>query len=207
MSRPSAFDFGLTSLASQFHQDWRCAGAAECLIDQSLFPGQDPWEVEALRRDASTMLAGLTASEIETLWAAGIDGGFKFGPDGDAPSGPEWLDIINERCHQWQERHGERPQPEADWESGVALADVVAKEITSLVASVPPKWNPGGVVTAALLRCHATCTPDLALRWAMSITRWHSRSLEASQYARLVRLGEALGYGEFVVAGLDGLVE
>ncbi|MET8832827.1 hypothetical protein ABZV78_02770 [Micromonospora sp. NPDC004540] len=207
MNRPTPFDFGLTWFATQFHQDWRYSGTADELIGKALGPETDPWEVEALRRDAASMLHGLTAEEIELLWITGTWQPIFFGPDAASPSGPEWLRLIIERCVRWQQEHGESPRPEADWESGIALADAVASEIVGLAASVPEEWSPEGRLTTTLLRCNRACSPDLALRWSLRMATQHVPSIKADQFARLLRLGEALGYGEYVVPELLDWVE
>ncbi|WP_319461981.1 hypothetical protein [Micromonospora sp. RTP1Z1] len=205
MPRPEYFDFGLTGFARRFHQDWRYDGSPWKQLDRMLGPEHEPVGVEELRRDAAQSLAGLTNGEIEALWVAGTDGNFPFGPDGAWSTGSDWMRTIVQRCDQWYRETGRtplsRPAP------GAGLADAVTREVTLLSASVLERLDPDGRVTAALLRCVRACSPDLAFRWSLRIARRSHLALEASQYARLVRLGEQFKYGEYIVSDLDDLVE
>ncbi|MEH0936169.1 hypothetical protein [Micromonospora psammae] len=203
MRHISSFDFGLTDFAGRFHQDWGYEGSAEELVGRLLGPETDPSVVEELRSDASLMRSRLTTEEIETLWAAGTGGNFRFGPDGAWPSGSAWLDRISEACDWWLNTYGAPdPQPEL----APDLTDAVDAEITAMTASLPEPMDPGRAVAEALHRCVRACSPDLALRWSLRIAGQRRWPLERGQYERLIALGELLEYGEFIVSDVEFLV-
>lgn len=195
-------DFGLTWLAGQFHQDWRHDGAAENVLRRVLNTDR-PADVAVLRNDARLARAGLPASAVEALWQAGTEG-FWFGPDGDSPSGPAWLDTIMARADDW---FAERPGTDTvTWSIPDPVGPVLA-EIEAFGRVYRGKHNaPPAEVLAALADCARNCSADLALRFLLRAFLQSSLLISREWYERLQRLGDEIGYGEFVVGALDALV-
>lgn len=200
----SELDFGLTWLAGQFHLDWRYAGSAENVLVRVLNTDQ-PAEVTVLRNDARLARTGLPAAAVEALWQA-VTGTFRFGPDGDSPSGPAWLDTIVAGADGWFAEHpGTDP---VTWSIPDPVGPVLA-EIEALGRVYRGKYNapPAAEVLAALADCARNCSADLALRFLLRTVTESNLRISREWYERLQRLGNELGYGEFVVGAIDHLIE
>ncbi|WP_329386340.1 hypothetical protein [Streptomyces sp. NBC_01716] len=200
MSRFTDFDFGITWLAAMFHRDWPNEGGEIDVLRAFLWDGQDPAAVQALRHDALRTLEGLTAGQIETLWLASIQGKFDF--TGNLPSGREWIRVILEECKQWLQDRSDPKLGEVDSDSGFALGSEIKETLADFShSSLPPH------TAEALCDCAHNCSPDLALRFLLRIISSKGMSISNAQYATLLRLGDDLDYGEFLVSEVEDLVD
>ena len=199
-------DFGLTLLMQSFHRDWRHKRSEFDVLDVTLWPGQDPRAVTALRHDASLLATSLADGQISVLWLAGTDG-----PLLNDPPGRAWMAGIAERCDWWFGEHGCDPagpltdDPEAD------LEDDVGQEIGQVrarFAAHDPPWTLGtwDDVGPALISCAERCTPGLAFRMLLCVVCCNGVEIGREQYSRFVRLGERFGYGEFLVGRAEPFV-
>ncbi|MFD8494919.1 hypothetical protein [Amycolatopsis sp. NPDC059657] len=191
------FDFGITGLASQFHQDWSHVGGPMDVVEVGMHPGGDRSGVVALRNDVILLRDGLSSAEIENLWNASCYG-FKLGdPAIGVPTGTRWMELIAERCGRRLVEHDalevEVPGP------GHQLASAVEAEVIEVL--------PADDVRAALIRCVRQCSPDLAFRLLLRIINQRGCVLSTAQYERYIRLGEEFGYGEFVVSDIEYLAK
>src|SRR5690348_14215786 len=107
MDQPfSDLDYGLSSLAALFHQDWMLDGDHTATLDIVLWPEQSPSAVLALRDDA-TVVGNLANDEIEHLWVVATDEYFVF--NAGTGSGAEWIESVIDRCDGWLRAHGLDP--------------------------------------------------------------------------------------------------
>ncbi|WP_143047060.1 hypothetical protein [Amycolatopsis xylanica] len=189
------FDFGITGLASQFHQDWGHVGGPMDVVEVGMHPDGDRSGVFALRDDAVLLRDRLSSAEIENLWNASCYG-FKLGdPAAPVPTGTRWMELIAERCDRRLAGH-DAPEVEIPG-PGRQFASAVEVEATEVL--------PADDVRAALIRCVRQCSPNLAFRFLLRVIGERGYKLSAAQYERYVRLGEQFGYGEFVVSDIKYL--
>ncbi|MFD3586442.1 hypothetical protein [Streptomyces sp. NPDC058683] len=208
MHRTDEFDFGVTWLMSQFHEDWSHNGpTAVAAAEYHLWDELAPDAVLAVRHDARLLLR-LPSATIEALWQAGTATGpafFSGGPTG-LTSGAQWMETLVALCDAWLARNavdGVHPSTAAGAGDGEELADAVLAEIAE-ARFVPD------TVRRDLAECARQCTPDLAfrllLRAMVQAGTGSGAELSPERYARLERLGSALHYGEFVVSEVRHLV-
>lgn len=198
MTRYTEFDFGLTWLSTMFHRDWMNEGDSSAVLGEFLWRGQDSRAVEDLLRDASILAARLLPEEAEALWGCSVEGRFDFGVS--EPPVEQWLNEIIRECRLWLRERGCVEGPAA-----VEVGNLLVEESGEMVAEFAPQLDKDCCEKAgsALIRCVRECSPDLGFRFLLRTLSVAGVDLSAEQYGRFVRLGENLGYGEFVVSNLE----
>ncbi|SEF02039.1 hypothetical protein [Streptomyces sp. Ag109_O5-10] len=209
MHRTDEFDFGLTWLMSQFHEDWSHNGpTARAAAEYHLWDELAPGAVLAVRHDARLLLR-LPSTTIEALWLAGTatrPAFFSGGPTG-VTSGAQWMETLIALCDAWLARNtadGVGPPDVPGTTGGEELADAVLAEIAA-ARFVPDE------VRRDLAECLRHCTPDLAFRLLLRAMAesgtGHGAAVSPEHYARLEELGSALHYGEYVVDAVKFMVD
>ncbi|MFK0155465.1 hypothetical protein ACIQVK_25740 [Streptomyces sp. NPDC090493] len=209
MHRTDEFDFGVTWLMSQFHEDWSHNGpTAVAAAEYHLWDELAPDAVFAVRKDAR-LLGRLPSGTIEALWQAGTATGpvfFSGGPTG-VSSGKQWMEALVALCDAWLARNavdGVDPSAVPGATDGEELADAILAEIGA-ARFVPDE------VRRDLAECVRHCTPDLAFRLLLRVMAeagaQRDSVLSPEHYARLEELGSALHYGEYVVDAVKFMVD
>ena len=208
MQRTDEFDFGVTWLMSQFHEDWSHNGpTAVAAAEYHLWDELAPGAVLAVRDDAR-LLRRLPSATIEALWQAGTATGpafFSGSPTG-VTSGGQWMETLIALCDDWLARNvgdSDHPSTTHGNSEDEELADAVLAEIAE-ARFVPD------AVRRDLASCARQCTPDLAFRLLLramaEADTGRGGTLSPEHYARLEELGAALHYGEFLVSEVRHLV-
>ncbi|MFD8494920.1 hypothetical protein [Amycolatopsis sp. NPDC059657] len=192
------FDYGITGLASQFHEDWGHVGGPMDVVETTMRDDDDHAEVIALRNDAMLLLDGLESDEIERLWLASAYSGNFFGSRTfGITTGAQWMERIIERCDRRLASHSAPtsriPGP------GRQLASTVTAEVTEALSEHD--------LCAVLVKCVSECSPDLAFRFLLRVIGERRHRFSTTLYERYARLGEEFGYGEFVVSDVKYLTE
>ncbi|MFF8597631.1 hypothetical protein ACF065_01695 [Streptomyces sp. NPDC015232] len=199
MNRFSEFDFGLSWIMTQFHQDWLLdADTAAGLVAKYLaHPAEQ--DVVAVRRDAVALLEKLPSNTLEVLWDAGAE----YLPSRRLiGTGTEWTAKVVELCDARLSTMANVPVlSAADTEDGWGHSDAVIAEIEatqSLAADV----------RAGLIDCARLCAPELAFRLLLRVMVVDRvAALTPAHYARLEAIGADLHYGEFVVDNVRFLID
>ncbi|MER6121996.1 contact-dependent growth inhibition system immunity protein [Streptomyces sp. NPDC001795] len=198
MHRFTDFDFGVSWVMGFFHEDWIHDGDTAADVVAKHLPEHADDVVQAVRRDARTLLDNLPSETLEVLWTAGA----QYMPSFEGTSGSEWTRTVMDLCDaRLSAKADVSPLAGADTEDGSAQRDAVIAEIERaefLAAEV----------REALVECARHCTPDLAFRILLStMVNTPGGSLSPDQYTRMEAIGSALHYGEFVVDSVRFLVE
>jgi hypothetical protein len=201
MRKFTEFDYGITLLCGRFHQDWTHEGTARDVLRDHIRGEQDSRAVEVLRRDATHLAEHLPNRQVETLWTAATDGNFPF--PATAASGTEWMRTIEEECNDWLK---DRPAPELthyDTDPGSAhLTDVL-----TITDTLRHRYGVSDEVLNAVAHCSRTGSPELALRFILRILPVFDTSIDQDFYEQIATLGDSLGFGEFLITGIEYLAQ
>ncbi len=88
------FDFGITRIASVFHQDWvRASADAGSVVAEHLSAQHGAPLISVLERDASSLACSIMSdSQLSDLWNASTDG---YHPLPPGPSGGRaWMAVV-----------------------------------------------------------------------------------------------------------------
>jgi hypothetical protein len=208
--RDTSWDFGLSLLAGNAHQDWH-AGVARGEIHRVVDgdePGQSPGTTAALLlEDALRLLhSPLSDETITTLWVAVSDGALRV-------DGRDWLRLVADVCEE--RLRGVAPAytpvvpPARTDGADLVLPEVRETALTVADKAISPHWQPvpAGKVTAALEQVVSRVDPDLGFRLFLRVLRPLSVPVTPGQYGRYRAIGERFGYGEHHVDEFDTLVE
>ncbi|KAF3467013.1 hypothetical protein [Streptomyces sp. Tu 3180] len=207
--RDTAWDFGLSLLAGNAHQDWRAESARREIhqVADGDEPGQSPGTAAALLlEDALRLLhSPLSDDTLTTLWVAVSDAALRV-------DGRDWLRLVADVC---EERLGEvapayTPAVPPVRTEGADLVLPEVREAALAVAdkAVSPHWRPlpARKVTAALEQVAGRVDPDLGFRLFLRVLRPLSVPVTREQYQRYRAIGERFGYGEHHVDEIEPLV-
>ena len=225
MARFTDFDFGLTGLAGQFHQDWTYAGSVDdiALLQLTVEEPNADAEFDAKREAAAIVddvarLTGsaLTDEQIALLWTAATEGNYRFNA---GETGRDLLRRIGSTCSQWQRVHGEvKPEYEPGWHSPGATARV-REAINGASLSFPEHsrfdWIFGsddseGIIAAlreALDLSARSASPELAFRLLLRVHLGLLLPVDRASWERYQRLADEFSYGEFLRSSLEFLVD
>ncbi|WP_435284773.1 hypothetical protein, partial [Streptomyces koelreuteriae] len=207
--RDTSWDFGLSRLAGNAHQDWRTDRArSEILrVADADEPRQTPGTAAALLlEDVLRLLRSpLSDATITMLWGAVSDAALRT-------DGRDWLRLVAEVC---SERLREVAPayifgvPPARTESvDTVLREV--REMAPMVAdkAVSPHWQPlpAAEAMAALEQVVRRADPDLGFRLYLRVLLALSVPVTPRQYERYRAIGERFGYGEYHVDEIEHLV-
>ncbi|WP_330460661.1 hypothetical protein OIB37_29565 [Streptomyces sp. NBC_00820] len=205
------FDFGITRLAGEFHQDWRCyaetpGGLVHTWISE--LGEQRPKKVSLLLEDAQRMLGSeLSAASLDALWNACVPSRTParfFERDGR-----DWLLQVSDIARGWLAensgseldafppcRHDPLPDPARHWiEKTASTGGLVQQRVSDSEFLVA--WG----------KIADSVCPELALRIAVRSLLNSAHPVPAYIYEELERRGAAYGYGEFLVAALEHLID
>ncbi|GGK51229.1 hypothetical protein [Streptomyces flaveus] len=208
--RGTTWNFGLSQLAGNAHQDWRADRSRREIhrVADADEPGQSPGTAAAiLLEDALRLLeSSLSDDTITALWIAVSDAALRS-------DGRDWLRLVAEVC-------GERLREVAPAYAPVVpparmeAADAVLREIQDtapLVAdkAISPRWHPlpATEAMAALGQVAGRVDPDLGFRLFLQVLRVLSVPLTREQYERYEAIGEGFGYGKYHVDEVEYLIE
>ncbi|GAA3498948.1 hypothetical protein GCM10019016_069300 [Streptomyces prasinosporus] len=207
--RDTAWDFGLSLLAGNAHQDWRAESARREIhqVADGDEPGQSPGTAAALLlEDALRLLhSPLSDDTLTTLWVAVSDAALRV-------DGRDWLRLVADVC---EERLGKAapaytPAVPAVRTEGADLVLPEVRETALAVAdkAVSPHWQPlpARKATAALEQVVSRVDPDLGFRLFLRVLRPLSVPVTPEQYQRYRAIGERFGYGEHHVDEIEPLV-
>ncbi|MFJ4472097.1 hypothetical protein ACIP2X_32080 [Streptomyces sp. NPDC089424] len=207
--RGTSWDFGLSRLAGNAHQDWRADRARSeirCVSDTDE-PLQSPGSAADLfLEDALRLLhSPLSDDTITTLWLAVSDAALRV-------DGRDWLRLIAEVC-------GERLRDVAPTYTPVVPptsaepADTVLRELREVTPALAEEvisahWQPVPAAQAlsALEQVVSHVDPDLGFRLFLRLLRVLSASVTRGQYERYQSIGERFGFGEYHVDEVEHLV-
>ncbi|MFD7880770.1 hypothetical protein ACFV5G_43115 [Streptomyces sp. NPDC059766] len=209
MRRETEWDFGLSRLAGNAHQDWRESTARREVsrVADADEPGQSPGTAAALLlEDVLRLLhSPLSDATITTLWLAASDAALR----GD---GRDRLRLVADVCEA-------RLREVAPGYTAVVppvrteVAEPVMREVreaahTVTGSAVSPYWQPvpAEEAMAALEQVVGRVDPDLGFRLFLRVLRALSARITRGQYERYEELGERFGYGDYLVHGVEQLV-
>ncbi|MEV0982495.1 hypothetical protein [Streptomyces sp. NPDC049915] len=205
------FDFGITRLAGEFHQDWRFyAKTPEGLIHTwiSELGELRAKKVSLLLEDTQRMLRSeLSAESLGTLWDACVPSGRPAGLFGR--DGREWLLKVADIARSWLAensgsqldvipacQHDPLPAPVRQWiDKTASVGGLVRQEVSDSEFLVA--WD--GIAD--------NVCPELALRIVVRSLLNSAHPVPAYVYDELERQGAAYGYGEFLVAAMEHLID
>ncbi len=193
------FDFGLSGLSTQFHQDvqetplevarlW-ATGDARRLRDDTvrlLQPAVPEWALTALWRATSSMVGmdGVRAwfQDVETLCTAQLIS------DGHAPE-----DLITGTVSQ--------ALADAVFDELHLIGPMLADATTSHPYAAVPEVVPALELTAR------SVDPDLGFRLLLRCLSRYWVPIDPPTYGRYTDLGRQFGFGEYIVSACDFLVK
>ncbi|MFF3405685.1 hypothetical protein ACFYW8_05605 [Streptomyces sp. NPDC002742] len=206
--RDAVWDFGLSRLAGQAHQDWRGSREDIRSAAEGDDVGQTPGSAAAvLLEDALRLLrSALPDAAVSALWF----GASAWPRSGD---GRDWLrliaDVCRERLREVVPTYGPVVAPVR-----TELADLVLREVretapTVADKAVSPHWRPvpATEVMDALEHVVTRIDPDLGFRLYLRVLSALKVSLTQERYDRYRAIGERFGYGEYHVSDVDYLIE
>jgi hypothetical protein len=201
-------DFGITHLASMFHQDWRLSGSARDVVMSYVAQTSDPF-VLALAEDALRLAASGDADTVATLWECATGSYHRL--NGDSVSGLAWFREVADICERGLTQAGVHANLEVGESAYGAFTGRVVAEIDELepaldeaIENNPMASIPGAV--SALRVCASDICPELAFRVLLRFLMEHSCEIDHDLYARFVELGHEFSYGEFVVSRISFLM-
>jgi hypothetical protein len=208
------FDFGVTALAQQFHQDWPSGGAPLDVADA--YVKQLPHsQLAVLAGDLSFMIdLDRQGDYAGTLWFASTEGYYR-----PHLAGMLYEDFFRQVLHKCIEKLEQ---------AGVSFTSVsmsryrgrssdVLREIQHLHSGLEDcltrssLWSPGDnspTVIDALYRYAAPAAqPELAFRFLLRLIVASSCAISSTEYAHLREVGAYFEYGEFLMSAVQFLVE
>jgi hypothetical protein len=208
--RDTSWDFGLSQLAGNAHQDWSADTARREIhrVADADEPGQSPGTAAALLlEDALRLLESpLPDTTITTLWVAVSGAALRV-------DGRDWLRLVADVC-------GERLREVAPAYAPVVpparmeAADTVMREILDVAPAVAdkavsPHWQPLPATEAltAVEQVVRRVDPDLGFRLFLRVLRVLCVPLTRERYERYEAVGEGFGYGEHLVSEVDQLIQ
>ncbi|MFJ6797777.1 hypothetical protein [Streptomyces sp. NPDC091268] len=187
------FDFGLTRLASAFHQDWGYAGEAEDVALEGIGSSEG---AAALEHDASLLIgSALSDGQIELLWEAVTSENYLFGAD---ESGRDLLRRFQAVGRDWQRTHGSaRPETDPQWEDP-QLRDRVLRAVEAAPLAAE--------LREVLAVCARTLSAELAFRLLLRLHVAGSVPVAAAAWAEYQEVNAAFALGEYVIETVEYLV-
>jgi hypothetical protein len=208
--RDTSWDYGLSQLAGNAHQDWRADMARREIhrVADADEPGQSPGTAAALLlEDALRLLhSSLSDDTITTVWVAVSDAALRI-------DGRDWLRLVADVCEERLREVAPTYTPVVP-PARTELADMVLPEVreTALAVAdqaISPHWQPLPAVAAmaALEQVVGRVDPDLGFRLFLRVLRVLSVRVARGQYERYEAIGERFGYGEYHVNEIEQLVQ
>ncbi|MFC9689122.1 hypothetical protein ACFTSF_11320 [Kribbella sp. NPDC056951] len=206
-SRFTEDDFGVTHLASLFHQDWRAGGSGGELVAGYVNEMPIPY-IHALAEDASALAASGAAGPLATLWECATGSNHRL--DADAAlawfqniasiSGSRLIGVDQAKIESMHESSYDELRARV-----VLEIDQIGSGLNEAIEKNSWVKLPG--VVASLRFCATDVSPDLAFRFLLRAIMEYSCSIQRIQYERFIELGRDFAYGEFVVSRVEYLVD
>jgi hypothetical protein len=205
------FDFGITRLAGEFHQDWRNyaetpGGLVHTWISE--LGVSRVKKVSLLFDDVQRMLgAALSGASLEVLWNACVPSECLveiFGGDGRG-----WLLQVSDIARCWLVEHSDfdpETLPDCRHEPLPDLVRHWIEEATS-AGGLVRRGGSGAEFFAAWDEIAENSCPELALRIALRSLLSSGHSIPAHVYGEMERQGAIYGYGDFLVSAVDHLID
>jgi hypothetical protein len=218
VNRFTSFDFGLTSLAAMFHEDWGHLGGVEQVVLARLSPEDESSASESLRKEAAALRqdvialidSALSDSQIEVLWCLATGGNYRFLAQ---ESGREFLSRVSDAVRQWEQVYGSAPaDSDPDW-----YTSVVVDRVFEAIAGASYDFSGGEycgadrsddeAVRRALDCCARSASPELAFRLLLRIYLANFLPVDPASWVRYGKLAADFSYGEFLLPSLEFLVD
>ncbi|TXL90353.1 hypothetical protein [Streptomyces sp. IB2014 016-6] len=198
-------DFGITHLASMFHQDWRRSGNARDLVVRYVAEVSEPY-VLALAVDARRLAASDAADVVAAVWECAT--GPYYSLRRESKNGLEWMREILGICEIALDRTGPHSEDVVDGSPYFDLMGRVVGEIDAvgLALSEAVSVDSPTATASALRACAVDISPELAFRVLLRGLMEYSIEIDRDDYLRFEELGKRFSYGEFVVARISFLV-
>ncbi|ELP67100.1 hypothetical protein ACKI1I_31615 [Streptomyces turgidiscabies] len=207
--RDTAWNFGLSRLAGNAHQDWHPDTARREIhrVADADDPAQSPGTAAALLLEDALRLSRSPLSDgtVTTLWVAVSDASLRM-------DGRDWLRLVADVCGERLREVAPAYTPVVP-PAGTESVDTVLREIreTGLAVTdqaISPRWRPlpAPDAMAALEQVVTLVDPDLGFRLFLQMLRVLSVPLTRDQYERYVSIGAGFGYGECLVDEVEHLV-
>ncbi|MGI5398878.1 hypothetical protein ACQEVG_05350 [Streptomyces sp. CA-135486] len=208
-SRFTEDDFGITHLASLFHQDWRMSGSARDVVVDYVGQTSAPYAV-ALAEDALRLMASGAAGTVETLWECITGSNYRL--DVNEVNGLDWVREIAVICEASLRGAGLPASREVGESLYGGLTERVVAEIDeigpALVETIERNsWKGIPSATSELRKCATEICPELAFRIFLRVLMEYSFNINRRQYVRFVELGHEFSYGDFVVSRTEFLIQ
>jgi hypothetical protein len=206
--RDAVWDFGLSGLAGQAHQEWHGNREDIRRAAEGDDIGQTPGSAAAvLLEDALRLLrSALPDAAVSALWSGASD-------EPRSTDGRDWLRLIADVCRERLREVVPAYRPVVA-PARTGLADAVLRELRETAPTVADKavsrhWRPvpATEVMDALEHVVTRIDPDLGFRLFLRVLNRVQASLTQEQYDRYRAIGERFGYGEFHVSDVDHLIE
>jgi predicted DNA-binding protein len=206
--RDATWDFGLSHLAGQAHQDWYGSREEIRRAAEGDDIGQTPGSAAAvLLEDTLRLLrSALPDAAVTALWAGASD------RPGNT-DGRDWLRLIADVCRERLSEAAAAYTP-VEAPARTELADTVLREVRETAPvvvdkAISPHWHPVPAtdVMDALEHVVTRIDPDLGFRLFLRVLSALSVRLTQEQYDRYEAIGERFGYGEYHVSYVDYLIE
>ncbi|MFF3889458.1 hypothetical protein [Streptomyces sp. NPDC001914] len=206
--RDAIWDFGLSGLAGQAHQEWHGNREDVRRAAEGDDIGQTPGSAAAVLLDDALRLlrSALPDAAVSALWSGAAD----WPRSTDGRDRLRLIaDVCRERLREVAPAYGPVVAP-----ARTELADTVLREVRETAPMVADKsvshhWRPvpATEVMDALEHVVTRIDPDLGFRLFLRVLGRLSVSLTQEQYDRYQAIGESFGYGEYHVSDVDHLVE
>ncbi|MFF8530417.1 hypothetical protein ACF07B_00215 [Streptomyces sp. NPDC015532] len=206
--RDTVWDFGLSRLAGQVHQDW--PGGREDIrrAAEGDDVGQTPGSAAAvLLEDALRLLrSALPDAAVSALWSGASDR--PASTDGRARLRLV-ADVCRERLREVAPGYSPVVAPARGELAGTVLREVRETAPTVADRAVSPHWHPvpATEVMDALEHVVTRVDPDLGFRLFLRVLRTLRVPLTRERYDRFQVIGERFGYGAHHVSDVDHLIE
>jgi hypothetical protein len=213
MNPVADFDFGITGLAQQFHQDWPSVGSPVEIANGYMEMQPIPY-LAALADDASFMLSwNGRGNYADSIWIAGTAGYYQPRLAGMSCEG-----LLRHVLKECSKRLGMKVPFVVASRSPCRSngSDVVRREIQHLHADLSDCLDRSGLETRldgvpvameALHQCaDSAARPELAFRFLLRLLVASSCSIAASEYVHLQEVGVRMNYGEFLVSAVEFLI-
>ncbi|OKI25144.1 hypothetical protein [Streptomyces sp. CB03911] len=212
------FDFGITRIASEFHQDWVLVSPdAGSIVAEYLATQHGTLLVSALERDASSLArSAMPDSRLSDLWNASTDGNHLLPPGHSG--GRAWMaevaNLSRQRLRQLQgpghtESHeaGQSTKNRRNLTEVTRLTESLAPH---LAASVGRNWRHAEApidLHATLVECANIVSPELAFRLLLRILVASFVQVDQEILKEIRRLGQSFDYGEFVLSDIESITQ
>ncbi|MFF3849414.1 hypothetical protein [Streptomyces sp. NPDC002328] len=207
--RDTAWDFGLSRLAGNAHQDWRADTARREIrrVADADEPGQSPGTAAALLlEDALRLLhSPLSDGTITALWVAVSGAALRV-------DGRDWLRLIAGVCTERLAEVAPAYTPAVP-PAPMDLVDSVLWELRQMGLAVAddaisPHWQPlpAAQAMAAVEEVIGRVDPDLGFRLFLRVLLVLHAPVTRGQYERYQAIGQRFGYGRHHVDEVEHLV-